>query len=124
MLYAQGMDFNSIISWCTSFYILTPVPADDLYAKALVNAMVNGGAKLDRDLFLQRGLMACSCSTYMHYCNCSHAVAWLVIQGIFVDYPETMHPATIGGEDDDKVPVDIRPHRIQHAKRGGALGTQ
>jgi hypothetical protein len=116
------MDFNSIISWCTAFHILTPVPATERFAQTLMNAMANGGAQIDYEKFDQHGLMTCSCNTYMHYCNCSHACAWLVIQGIFTDYPETLHPATIGGEDDDRVPVDVRPHRIQHAKRGGALG--
>lgn len=120
----HNMDFDSLISWGKAFYILTPIPASDVYAERIMQAMLNGGAKINWDNFVKIGIVKCSCGTYAHYCNCSHACAWLVLKGIFEDYPLTMHPARVGGGDgDDGANVaDLRPHRIAASVRGGALG--
>jgi len=79
--------------------------------------------------------MACTCSTYLHYCNCNHACAWLVANGIMTAYLPTLDPCRIGGceeeeEANQKRPKTMRdiagsykpPKRVANAIRGSALG--
>mmetsp|Transcript_20651 Transcript_20651/g.53362 ORF Transcript_20651/g.53362 Transcript_20651/m.53362 type:complete len:578 (+) Transcript_20651:271-2004(+) len=122
----EKYDFDDCISWAKAFYILTPIGASELYAQEIVQAMLNGGASIDMDKFKEKGIVKCTCATYMHYCNCSHVCAWMGINGIFVDYPKNMDPRTIGGGDEDEVvkQVELRPYRIAAAQKGNALGTR
>ena len=77
------MSCDTLVSWGNAFYILTPIPASDCYAARIMHAMLNGGAKINWDNFMQFGIVKCSCELYAHYCNCSHTCAWLVLKRIF-----------------------------------------
>jgi len=117
--------------------VLIPIPAGDKYAEETIAAMRYGNATIDQAAYEQKGIMACTCPTYLHYCNCDHACAWLVANGIMTAYPPTLHPGQIGGGEEKaeaankKRPKTMRDiasakptGRVANAIRGGALGNR
>ncbi|KAJ1623255.1 hypothetical protein T492DRAFT_1056528 [Pavlovales sp. CCMP2436] len=130
-------DYDTIIHWYRAFHVLIPIPAGDKYAEETIATMRYGNATIDQAAYEQKGIMACTCPTYLHYCNCDHACAWLVANGIMTAYPPTLDPGQIGGGEENaeaankKRPKTMRDIasakptvRVANAIRGGALGNR
>ncbi|KAJ1629242.1 hypothetical protein T492DRAFT_1012346 [Pavlovales sp. CCMP2436] len=117
-------DYDTIIHWYRAFH-------------ETIATMRYGNATIDQAVCEQKGIMTCTCPTYLHYCNCDHACAWLVANGIMTAYPPTLDPGQIGGGEEKaeaankKRPKTMRDiafakhtGRVANAICGGALGNR
>ena len=95
----KEMGFNLVMSWGSSFYSLKPI-VHTVYLERLVIRLVNSGVQvmsLDELIKLGvKGLMACSCSCFLHRAWCIHA--WVIgrKRGI-LDFPLSMNPCARSG---------------------------
>lgn len=104
--------------------------ADCPFAVDVLNALVAGGATVDRDRAREDGIgvPACSCKWFKHYAMCDHALAFLEQNKVVTSPPPTLDPTPTTRVKPVSVTPGTLPNRAPskggraaNARRGGAL---
>ena len=102
----KDMNFDDCIEWSKSFYILTPI-VDVIYLENLHRRLVNSISDKampsvqfimaigDLKSLGNKGLMSCSCGTFLHRAWCMHSCADAKKKEIIMRYPSNMGPTNV-----------------------------
>ena len=94
------MDFDLCIAWSRTCYFLTPI-TDLVYLKHLYQRIKTSGLiMMDFEAVValgSKGLMSCSCGCFLHRAWCIHAFVYARKVEIIIEYPKTMNPAKVSG---------------------------
>ena len=117
------MTFDVFCGWSQCFHIIRPIVPDNGGAvERAIRYYVDWMGSINHFPILtpdevvakgRKGLVSCTCSSYLHYCFCKHTFCILKRRGIFKGYPPTMCP----------IPVNKRKRggRTRNMVRGEAL---
>jgi len=115
--HCSGMYFDTCIEWSKSFHTFTPI-TDVSYLSNLHRRLVNSveHGRLPSSTIMDfngivalgnKGIMACSCGTFLHRAWCIHSCADAIKKKIIMKYPINMDPNTAAPVGRGRQPIKL-----------------